>query len=85
MENVYTLATDLLKFKQEYDTYEYYDDCSDSDFIELLNETVSNLLNDKSFHEVCKYLYEGFIDSDDSNTRYSAMNLLRRLESPWTI
>ena len=85
MENVYTLAKDLIAFYEEYDTYEYMDYYNDSDFIELLNETVSQLLNDKSFHNVCKYLYEGFIDSDDSNTRYHAMNLLRRLESPWTM
>lgn len=83
MESVYQLATDLIKFQQEYDTYEFIDNCSDTEIVELLNQTVSQLLNDKSFHSVCKYLYEGFIDSDDSNTRYQAMNLLRRLESPW--
>lgn len=83
MENVYQLATDLIKFQQEYDTYEYMD--NDSEIVELLNQTVSQLLNDKSFHEICKYLYEGFIDSEDSNTRHHAMSLLRRLESPWTM
>lgn len=85
MENIYTLATDIIKFKQEYDSYDYMDECCDENIVEILNNTVSMMLDEKGFHDICKYLYEGFIDSDDSNTRYHAMNLLRRLESPWKI
>ena len=88
MENVYKLATDLLQFARDYDTYEFMDTYNTSEItVEVINATVAQLLNDKQFHGICEWLYN--IYSEESvygctNNAHESIALLRRLEGTWT-
>ena len=88
MENVYKLATDLLQFAHDYDTYEFMDThCTSEITVDVINDTVAQLLNDKSFHGICEWLYN--IYSEESvygctNNAHESIALLRRLEGTWT-
>lgn len=88
MENVYRLATDLLQFACNYDTYEFMDRYNTSEItVDVINDTVAQLLNDKEFHGICEWLYN--IYSEESvygctNNAHESIALLRRLEGTWT-
>lgn len=81
MENIYTLASDLLNFMYDFDTYEYMD--YTNGIVDDINETVSMLLDDKQYHTIFMILCEIYNESEDSVIRHESMNLMRRLESPW--
>lgn len=88
MENVYKLATDLIEFAMDYDWYEWVDTFDETEItVERINDTVSKLLDDSSFHDICEWLYD--IYSEESvygctNNAHESIALLRRLEGTWT-
>lgn len=88
MENVYKLATDLLQFAHDYDTYEFMDTYSTSEItVEVINDTVAKLLDDSSFHDICEWLYDIYSEESVYGRAYTAhesIALLRRLEGTWT-
>lgn len=83
-----SFATDLLQFARNYDTYEFIDTHNTSEItVEVINDTVAQLLNDKEFHGICEWLYN--IYSEESvygctNNAHESIALLRRLEGTWT-